>query len=327
MKKIFSLLAALSLSSAISQEVQLVHSLSKKEAPAHLFDPSSPYRILQDALWKKQISLRCIEKDNSPLYFSEKRKNSLPIKLQEYFTGKSSSIVFSENPNDYLVFWNIPQDLSLKTLQKVPSDRMILFTFDPFTETPKELPSIFSKIYTWNDDLVDDKKYFKFYIPSLQSMKEPTLSFEEKRLCTHFLTTHKEVGTTSQSTLSWFSSKNFQTLPRSTKQDLDQYRFCVCIEPVCDLPGYISEKIFTAFESGCIPIYLGASNIERYIPKSCFIDPKDFNSPEELLLYLETMSHEDHLIMQENIQTFLASKEAKVFSMEHFSKIFQESIE
>ena len=55
-------------------------------------------------------------------------------------------------------------------------------------------------------------------------------------------------------------------------------------------PGYITEKIFGAFAAGCVPsIYYGAPNIETYIPKDCFINYLDFQTPEELYNFMVNM--------------------------------------
>lgn len=63
---------------------------------------------------------------------------------------------------------------------------------------------------------------------------------------------------------------------------LKNYRFSMCYENTITEPGYISEKIFGCFAAGCVPVYLGATNVEVYIPKDCFIDRRDFNSNEEM---------------------------------------------
>ena len=42
----------------------------------------------------------------------------------------------------------------------------------------------FSKIYTWDDSLVDGKTYFKFHYPNLLPMIDQIPSFEEKKFCT-----------------------------------------------------------------------------------------------------------------------------------------------
>ena len=44
------------------------------------------------------------------------------------------------------------------------------------------------------------------------------------------------------------------------------------------MSGYITEKILDCLESGIVPIYAGAPNIDRIIPNDCFIDYIDDKS-------------------------------------------------
>jgi hypothetical protein len=50
----------------------------------------------------------------------------------------------------------------------------------------KNLHQCFSRIYTWDDDLVDNQLYFKFYYPVMRPMIENVVPFEQKKLCTLF---------------------------------------------------------------------------------------------------------------------------------------------
>lgn len=104
------------------------------------------------------------------------------------------------------------------------------------------------------------------------------------------------------------------------------YRFCICFENTKGLNGYITEKIFGCFTAGSIPIYWGANNIERFIPKECFIDYRDFQTKEDLYQFIKTMPKEVYQNYIENIRTFLGSEEARVFTPQHFGKIFYEAI-
>ena len=78
---------------------------------------------------------------------------------------------------------------------------------------------------------------------------------------------------------------------------LKQYRFSLCFEntnhPVLSA-GYITEKIVDCLEVRTVPIYLGACNIEKYIPEDCFIDYRKFASPAGLESYLQSMSEAEY---------------------------------
>ena len=68
------------------------------------------------------------------------------------------------------------------------------------------------------------------------------------------------------------------------------YRFVVCYENT-STPGYISEKLFDCLFAGCVPVYLGEPNIERFIPQGCFIDRKKFATDAELADFLSAMPY------------------------------------
>jgi hypothetical protein len=69
---------------------------------------------------------------------------------------------------------------------------------------------------------------------------------------------------------------------------LGRYTFALCFEN-SRLEGWITEKIFDCFFAGTIPIYLGAPDIERWVPSECFIDMRRFKSYEELREFLQTL--------------------------------------
>lgn len=81
-----------------------------------------------------------------------------------------------------------------------------------------------------------------------------------------------------------------RTTPDKMKT-LSEYKFALCFENCAD-PGYISEKIFDCLAVGSIPIYLGAPDIESVVPKSCFIDFREFSGYPELDRFLRGLSEE-----------------------------------
>jgi alpha(1,3/1,4) fucosyltransferase len=109
---------------------------------------------------------------------------------------------------------------------------------------------------------------------------------------------------------------------------LKKYRFSICFENIYNLPGYITEKIFDSFFAGCVPIYLGAGNINKYIPENCFIDMRKFNGIAEVYNFISKISDDDYLNYLNNIESFLNSEDASQFSSKKFSKtIINEFIE
>ena len=95
-------------------------------------------------------------------------------------------------------------------------------------------------------------------------------------------------------------------------------RFSIVYENIQGLQGYITEKIFDAFVTGNVPIYWGASDIENYVPKECFIDRRDFNNHEQLYSLLKNMSEDRYLDYQNSIKKFLENK-SELFSCNKFA--------
>lgn len=113
----------------------------------------------------------------------------------------------------------------------------------------------------------------------------------------------------------------------STKRDvLVRTRFAICYENVRDLPGYITEKLFDCFFSGCVPIYWGASNITDHIPSDCFVDRRRFNDTEEVYKFIKTISEEEFKGYQLRIAAFLQSDAAYPFCSEFFAETIVNTI-
>jgi hypothetical protein len=109
---------------------------------------------------------------------------------------------------------------------------------------------------------------------------------------------------------------------KSKYEALSRYRFALCFENMA-MPGYITEKISDCLFVGTIPIYLGAPDVENYIPKSCFIDMRDFDNYAELHSYLSSLSDEDISSFREAAREYLSSEQYQPFTKERFVEQFQ----
>lgn len=101
---------------------------------------------------------------------------------------------------------------------------------------------------------------------------------------------------------------------------LSKYKFCFCYENSKAIPGYISEKIWDCFFSGCIPIYYGAPNVTDYIPADTFIDFRNFKTYDDLYLYLKNMSETEYERYLHCIKEFLVSDKSYPFSADCFAE-------
>ena len=59
------------------------------------------------------------------------------------------------------------------------------------------------------------------------------------------------------------------------------YKFSLCFENGA-YPGYVTEKIIDCLVAGVMPIYMGAPDIGKYIPRTLFIDASESSSFEDL---------------------------------------------
>ena len=89
---------------------------------------------------------------------------------------------------------------------------------------------------------------------------------------------------------------------------LGESRFALCLENTA-FPGYITEKIFDSLFAGAIPIYLGAPDIEDWIPASCFIDLRKFESLDTLDFYIRNISETDAQAYLMAARSFMESKQ------------------
>ena len=112
----------------------------------------------------------------------------------------------------------------------------------------------------------------------------------------------------------------------SKREVLEKYKFSICYENAYGYEGYITEKIFDCFFAGCVPVYLGSSNISDYIPQGCFIDKRKYKSYNDLYLYMSSLSDQDYQKYLDNIQTFLTSDLIKPFSAETFAKTIMKNL-
>lgn len=235
-----------------------------------------------------------------------------------------------------------------KIFPNLPKEKLILFVWEPKIFR-SDIYDLYAKVYTWDDTLVDNVKFFRFNYPYLMPFRESSLSLMKKKLCT-IIAAHwtKE----RLNILEFFETYHPEDLdcygrkaPPELKDPslykgaisgghsgeekisiLQNYRFCICFENTVGLQGYITEKIFSCFAAGCVPIYWGADNIADYIPKSCFIDYRDFENDAKLYKYITSMSEERYSEYIKEIQNYLESEKAQLFSPQFFDNLLYEII-
>ena len=208
----------------------------------------------------------------------------------------------------------------------------------------KRIKGAFPFFLTYHDDLIDNKKFFKIW-PTISINKEiieKKASWENLDLITMIAT--KQVISESRGEkyseririVDWFETHpefSFKVYGRNwdgyrvnggvIKYKSDAYgksRFAFCLEN-CRRNGYITEKIFDCFYNGVVPVYLGANNINRYIPDGCYIDYSRFKSIAELVKYLQSISAKEYDLYLNNIKTFVMGDLSEYSETKLFDRI------
>lgn len=227
---------------------------------------------------------------------------------------------------------------------------------NPFSQF-RIMKVFFRKIYNWNDDLVDNKSVEKFYLPQFSVRPRKKVKFKGKKflvMISNKKSTRPMLRILSRLKIDlykerlkaisffenrpeifdlygsgWGNLKSYRGVVHYSQKNnlLSKYKYSLCFENAV-AEGYISEKIFDCFKAGCVPVYFGASNVEKFINRNCFVDFRDFGSYQELLDYLESISEKKYSEYIKNIGTFLKSKEySSKWSMENLVNIFVDNVQ
>lgn len=233
------------------------------------------------------------------------------------------SLLFCEGMKDLIKYvrfrrWNI--DKFGKVLRRVPMQNRILIIQEPPVVSPKSYNKhfhrYFSKVLTWNPDLVDDRKYYDFKYPQPIPGKMYFVPFSQKKMFTQISGNKKGVGDNElyserRKVIDFFESNNidfefygvgwekeklssYKGKTDNKLKTLSQYKYSFTFENCSGLKGYVTEKIFDCFFAGTVPIYWGAEDIENYIPEECYIDYRKFKSIEEVVDYCQKLTEEEY---------------------------------
>jgi hypothetical protein len=307
--------------------------------------------------------------------FSFSKKNKIKI--------ISLDRVKSPRNIDFIIFFDLPNfnNPILKKFLKFKK-KLILVANESEAIYPenfkKKNHKHFDKVFTWKDDLIDNKKYFKFYqgfetkknLPKLIRYSKKVI-YKKKKLCclisgNKIINYNKTLYPLRLEIIKWFEKnypldfdlfgidwdKRFFVGPKILRifnrisflcrffsykfkcyrgiisplqsnkiKILRNYKFSFAFENAYGFRGLISEKIFDCFFSLTVPIYLGASNIAKYVPRNCFIDFRDFKNFNEMFLFLKNMTEEDYYKYLKNINFFLKSKKFNVFTTEYNARV------
>jgi alpha(1,3/1,4) fucosyltransferase len=108
-------------------------------------------------------------------------------------------------------------------------------------------------------------------------------------------------------------------------ETLGRYTFAVCFENMV-LEGWVTEKLFDCLLAGTVPIYLGAPDIERWVPQDCYVDMREFSSYRELRAFLHDLSSRDIEAYREAGRAYIESDRFRPFSKYAFADRFTELV-
>lgn len=270
---------------------------------------------------------------------------------------------------DKVIFLDMPRinDNIFKTLINLKKD-LYLVIFESEIIKPdnwnKKNHKYFKKVFTWNDDIIDNKKYFKIFWPNKYPESLNFVNYENKKLCTLIAgnksnNDKRELYSERLNAINWFEENHsndfdffgigwdkynfkgrftsklnrlnsirkifkhkyttYKGCISSKNLTLRNYKFCICYENAKEIKGYITEKIFDCFFSGCVPIYLGAPNIMDFIPKETFIRRDDFDDYEKLYNHLVMMTEEEYNGYMKSIENFIYGDLGCKFNAECFA--------
>lgn len=276
------------------------------------------------------------------------------IKLKEYFELNYHEIntvdISPIKEADFIIFFDLNPKYIWQAYMENKLHKSIYIPFEPPVvyqlhkpENLKWIVNLFGAVLTWQDDLVDNKKFFKFHFPMpSQSFEYEKIDFKDKKYITTIVGYKKsdkpnELYSKRIEAIKYFENKydDFEFFGAGWEKNeiksysgkidskynvLKNYKFTLCYENECNIAGLISEKIFDCFYARTVPIFWGASNPENYFPKDTFIDKKDFKTYDELDIYLSNMSENEYNRRIEAIEKYLVSSDFKKFSSESFAK-------
>ena len=256
--------------------------------------------------------------------------------------------------SDSVIFLRLDVKLILKAI--LLNKKIIYIQFEPpvvmsihSTKNMKKLAQIFDVVLTWNDDLVDNIKFFKFYFPVPKNELINSIPYKSKKLLVNIsgfkISTYpNELYSKRIEAIKYFEEnakdqfdlfgigwdKSFFPSYRGKIENkleiLKKYKFSVCYENMNNINGLISEKIFDCFFARCIPIFWGAENISDYIPSDCYIDKRKFTTYESLYLYILQMTEEQYNSRLQSIDMYLKSEYFMQFKSQCFSQTVLKTI-
>ena len=111
-------------------------------------------------------------------------------------------------------------------------------------------------------------------------------------------------------------------IAKSKSETLSRYTFALCFENML-ISGWMTEKMFDCLFTGTIPIYWGATDVERWVPAECYIDMRRFQDFAELRRFLHALSPAEIERYRTAARDFLGSTAYDPFRKRTFVDLFR----
>lgn len=291
--------------------------------------------------------------ENNEIFKNTERDNIYEpmIKLRSYFSNDGAELTTLDNQDlrkfSAFIFYRIDLKLIIKLFLLNKLGQAIYIQIEPEIVEPfhsnkniELLSNIFGKVLSWNDKLINEQ-VIKYHIPMPKKNKNYSIPFSSKKLLVNITSNKKsnkpyELYSERLKVIKYFEhnylddfdlfgfgwqDSNFQSykgIVSDKIKTLANYKFALCLENMYNVEGYITEKIFDCFYANCVPIYLGASNIDQYIPAGTFIKYSDFQTPEELHDFLIKISEKEYSDYINAISKYLESESFTKFQSKNY---------
>lgn len=250
---------------------------------------------------------------------------------------------------DVIFFWDMPDTKDVILEQALRNGkRMILFATESVginRENENRINVvIFEKIATWRENKLEiakikyvppvyfDSREASDMVPFKQRKKivmigsiyrkynVPHGLYQEREKCVRWMEKNHIsdfdfYGKKTKSTINDFIS--YKGVVKDKIEILKKYKYCICFENNNGYRQYVSEKIYDCLFARCVPIYLGAPDIELFVPPNCYIDMRRFSSYEALWEYIDSLDEDAWNAYIEAINEFLDSESIKRYNGEH----------
>lgn len=306
-----------------------------------------------------------VNRDDCQRHIIELRNNCLELNWQmdtyDILPIESSDIAFFVNTPDEndpnlikALTHKIKLYLLINELEYIHTNNMNL-----------EGHKFFDKIFTYQDRLVDNKRYFKVNYSfdfNRLNLNSKLIPFREKKFAVliagNKVLNHKnELYSERIKTIKWFEknqldkfdlfgrgwnenfgilrslfSYNYKSYRGEIKSKIDTlsfYKFNICYENANNVKGWITEKLFDSFFAGCVPIYWGCESIYKYVDEGCFIDRSSFLSEKHMFEYIENIDEIRYQAYISAIANFIEKKKNDInfeFGIPYFKKTILDQI-